>query len=142
MTSNTSRVTRAQVPPGTIDIVRAFACPVCCSFAPFESRRCPNCLAELGLHIPTKTMVATSSGGAIIDGQHWVVCTKAASLGCNWLVPEEQESGVQRGRCLPDSLIRREPEADDTIAVEKRGAAALDLPAYRCRPSCRSVLEP
>jgi hypothetical protein len=72
-------------------------------------------------------MVATSSGGAVIDGQRWVVCTKAASLGCNWLVPEEQEFGVQRGRCLPDSLIRREPDADDTIAVEKLVSTATAL---------------
>jgi hypothetical protein len=72
-------------------------------------------------------MVATSSGGAIIDGQRWVVCTKGPSLGCNWLVPEEQESGVQRGRCLPDSLIRREPKADDTIAVEKLASTATAL---------------
>jgi hypothetical protein len=41
-------------------------------------------------------MVATSSGSAVIDGQIWIACTKAASLGCNWLVPEEQEVGSQR----------------------------------------------
>jgi hypothetical protein len=64
-------------------------------------------------------MVATSSGHAEIGGQRWIPCTKATSPGCNWLVPEEQESAGQRGRCLADSLIRREPEADDTIASEK-----------------------
>jgi len=64
-------------------------------------------------------MVATSSGGADIAGQRWIPCTKAASLGCNWLVPESHERPYARGRCLADSLIRREPQADDTIAVEK-----------------------
>ncbi|OSC38486.1 zinc-binding metallopeptidase family protein [Mycobacterium decipiens] len=107
--------------------MRAFACPVCHGFAPFESRRCPNCLAELGLHVPTRTMVATSSGSAVIDGQRWIACTRAASLGCNWLVPDEQEFKDQRGRCLADSLVRREPDADDTIAVEKLAATTTAL---------------
>src|SRR5262249_28711708 len=88
--------------------VRAVACPVCRGFAPFESRRCPNCSAELGLHVPSRAMVATSSGTAVIDGQVWTACTRSANLGCNWLIPEEQEFGGQQGRCLADSLIRRE----------------------------------
>jgi hypothetical protein len=102
----------------TIDAVRAFACPVCDSFAPFESRRCPTCQAELGLHVPTLSMIATSEGSAVIDGSRWIHCTKSASLGCNWLVPEAQEK-AHRGRCFADSLIRAEPHADDTIAQEK-----------------------
>ena len=72
-------------------------------------------------------MVATSSGNAVIDGDVWTACTKAASLGCNWLVPAEQEPGGQRGRCMADSLIRREPAADDTIAVEKLMSTASAL---------------
>ena len=72
-------------------------------------------------------MVATSSGNAVIDGERWIACTKAASLGCNWLVPEEQECTGQRGRCLADSLVRREPDADDTIALEKLASAATAL---------------
>src|SRR6201998_1325900 len=111
----------------TMESMRAFACPVCRGFAPFESRRCPNCLAELGLHVPSRTMVATSSGAAVIDGQAWIACTKSGSLGCNWLVPEEQEFGGQQGRCIADSLIRREPDADDTIAVEKLMSTASAL---------------
>ena len=102
----------------TIWLVRAFACPVCNSFAPFDMRRCTTCQAELRLHLPTQSMVATSDGATVIDGAQWIECTKAPSLGCNWLVPEEQDE-VLRGRCLADSLIRREPEADDTIAQEK-----------------------
>jgi hypothetical protein len=72
-------------------------------------------------------MVATSSGTAVIDGRVWNACTKAASLGCNWLVPEEEEFGGQHGRCIADSLIRREPKADDTIAVEKLRSTAIAL---------------
>ncbi len=72
-------------------------------------------------------MVATSSGSAVIDGQRWIACTRAASLGCNWLVPDEQEFKDQRGRCLADSLVRREPDADDTIAVEKLAATTTAL---------------
>jgi hypothetical protein len=76
----------------TIDAVRAFACPVCDSFAPFESRRCLTCQAELGLHVPTLSMIATSEEAAVINGSRWIYCTKSASLGCNWLVPEAQET--------------------------------------------------
>ncbi|MCV6962729.1 hypothetical protein BST27_23615 [Mycobacterium intermedium] len=106
--------------------MRAFACPVCGSFTPFESRHCPNCLVELGLHVPTRTMVATSSNAAVIDGQTWTACTKRADLGCNWLVSEDQDLSA-RGRCLADSLIRREPDADDTIAVEKLVSTGIAL---------------
>src|ERR1700742_5017921 len=110
-----------------MESVRAFACPVCRGFVPFESRRCPNCLAEFGFHVPSRTMVATSSGAAVIDGQIWIACTKGASLGCNWLVAREQELGGQQGRCLADSLIRREPDADDTVAMEKLVSTGIAL---------------
>ncbi|ORW53917.1 hypothetical protein AWB90_01945 [Mycobacterium paraense] len=99
--------------------MRAFVCPACRGFAPFESRHCPTCSAELGLHLPSRSLVATSSGTAVIDGDVWIACTRAASLGCNWLVPEDPEWGGPQGRCVADSLVRREPEADDTIAMEK-----------------------
>jgi hypothetical protein len=61
-----------------------------------------------------------------VDGMRLIRCTKADSLGCNWLVPEEQDVR-RRGRCLPDSLIRREPDADDTIAQEKLAPTARAL---------------
>jgi hypothetical protein len=40
--------------------MRAFACPVCNNFTPFEEHRCPNCQATVGLHLPTKTMVLSA----------------------------------------------------------------------------------
>ncbi len=98
--------------------MRGFACPVCHNFTPFESDRCPNCQASVGLHLPSKSMIATVRDSAVVDGQRWVRCTQSGNLGCNWLVPEEQ-AVEQRGRCLADSLIRREPAPDDTMAREK-----------------------
>lgn len=72
-------------------------------------------------------MVATVSGMAVVDGEAWVRCTRSGTLGCNWLVPEHQEIGGEQGRCIADSLIRREPDADDTIAVEKLASTAVAL---------------
>ncbi|MCV7225997.1 zinc-binding metallopeptidase family protein [Mycolicibacterium komossense] len=113
--------------------MRAFDCPVCHSFTPFEADHCPNCQAGVGLHLPSKSMVAISGEAAVIDGQRWVRCTQSSTLGCNWLVPAEDDSAYQRGRCLSDSLIRREPETDDTIAREKLvpTAAALRRLVYQ-----------
>jgi hypothetical protein len=104
----------------TIGPVRAFACPVCNDYTPFEADRCHNCRAALGLHPPTMTMLAIDADAANIDGQRWVRCTQNEPLGCNWLVPEEEQDAYQRGRCLADSLIRREPDASDTIVREKQ----------------------
>ena len=104
--------------------MRAFACPVCHNFASFERDRCESCGAALGLHLPSRSMVALTDGTATIDGAHWARCTQAEPLGCNWLAPENQEAAA-RGRCLADSLIRREPEPDDTIAREKLGPTAV-----------------
>ncbi|MBI3215461.1 MAG: putative zinc-binding metallopeptidase [Mycobacterium sp.] len=98
--------------------MRAFACPVCRGFIAFEADRCANCQAQVGLHLPSRSMVVTDDGTAVVDGQRWVRCTQAVALGCNWLTPEDG-SQYQRGRCLADSLIRHEPDPDDTLAREK-----------------------
>ena len=71
-------------------------------------------------------MAVVTGGSAGIDGGQWVRCTQAEPLGCNWLVPAE-EDGAARGRCLPDSLIRRKPEPHDTIAREKLVPTAMAL---------------
>ncbi|MDT5179661.1 MAG: hypothetical protein QOJ95_3859 [Mycobacterium sp.] len=78
-------------------------------------------------------MVAVSDGASEIDGERWVRCTQYATLGCNWLAPEEHDEFKKRGRCLADSLIRREPAADDTLAREKLvpTAAALRRLVYQ-----------
>ncbi|MET0898551.1 MAG: putative zinc-binding metallopeptidase [Mycobacterium sp.] len=99
--------------------MRAFACPVCNNFTPFELDRCPDCQASLGLHLPSKSMIAVSD--ALIEGQRWVRCTQSDTTGCNWLTPAEQSEDdlYQRGRCVADALIRHEPAPDDTLAREK-----------------------
>ena len=65
-----------------------FARPVCQSFASFERDRCESRGAALGLHLPSRSMVALHGGATTIDGEAWVRCTQADPLGCNWLVPE------------------------------------------------------
>jgi hypothetical protein len=65
------------------------------------------------------TMLAVQDGVATVDGRRWLLCTQSETLACNWLVPDAERDVYQRGRCLPDSLIRREPDAADTIAREK-----------------------
>ena len=80
----------------------------------------------VGLHLPSRAMAAVTDGSAAIDGERWVRCTQFAPLGCNWLVPAEHD-GAARGRCLSDSLIRRKPEPDDTIAREKLVPTAAAL---------------
>jgi hypothetical protein len=109
--------------------MRAFACPVCGTFTPFELDRCLNCQAGVGLHLPSKSMVAVTDGAAMVDGRRWVRCTQAASLGCNWLTPAEQSADdlYQRGRCVADALIRHEPASDDTLAREKLVPTTLAL---------------
>ena len=71
-------------------------------------------------------MLAVLDGAASVDGQRRIRCTQSQTLGCNWLVPDEQEA-YRRGRCLADSLIRREPDTSDTIAREKLVPTAAAL---------------
>ncbi|WP_284224245.1 zinc-binding metallopeptidase family protein [Mycobacterium antarcticum] len=113
--------------------MRAFACPACREFTAFDADRCANCQTPLGFHLPTTSMVAVADGTVPVDGQQWVRCTQHQTLGCNWLAPAEHDEFKARGRCLADSLIRREPAADDTLAREKLvpTAAALRRLVYQ-----------
>ncbi len=110
----------------TIGRVRAFACPVCDSFMAFEADHCARCGTAVGLHLPSLTMLALGDGAAIYEGIRWIRCTQHQTLRCNWLAREEQEAGP-RGRCLAGSLIRHEPDADDTLAREKLIPTTLAL---------------
>lgn len=112
--------------------MRAFVCPVCQSFVPFDAQQCPTCTVSLGLHLPTRSMLTLTDASAQADGRTWVRCTQHGPLGCNWLAPAEYDAAA-RGRCLADSLIRREPAQDDTIAREKLvpTAAALRRLVYQ-----------
>ncbi|MBJ7463234.1 MAG: putative zinc-binding metallopeptidase [Mycolicibacterium sp.] len=106
--------------------MRAFACPVCDSFMAFEADHCARCGTAVGLHLPSLTMLALGDGAAIYEGIRWIRCTQHQTLRCNWLAREEQEAGP-RGRCLAGSLIRHEPDADDTLAREKLIPTTLAL---------------
>jgi hypothetical protein len=116
----------------TIWAVRAFACPVCNAFTPFDSDGCAECGTTLGFHLATKSMLPITDGVVALDGRQWVRCTQHETLACNWLAPAEQ-TAFERGRCLAHSLIRREPDADDTLAREKLvpTAAALRRLVYQ-----------
>ena len=72
--------------------MRAFSCPVCQGIAVFGADRCESCGVGLGLHLPSRAMVAVQGDAALIDGQEWVRCTQAGPLGCNWLTPATPES--------------------------------------------------
>jgi hypothetical protein len=65
------------------------------------------------------SMLVVTDDAVTISGRTWIRCTQSGTLGCNWLVPEQERDAHQRGRCQADSLIRREPDASDTIAREK-----------------------
>lgn len=117
---------KKQLHRATIRLVQAFACPVCDNFTAFEADRCRTCHNAVGFHPPSNAMLTVVGDTATVDEQRWIRCTQNETLGCSWLVPEEQET-YQRGRCLPDSLIRREPDAADTIAREKLVPTAVAL---------------
>lgn len=106
--------------------MRAFACPVCDVFIAFEADHCASCGTELGLHLPSRSMLALDDGVTLVDRERWIRCNQYGTLGCNWLAAEEQDER-HRGRCLAGSLIRREPDADDTLAREKLVSTTVAL---------------
>lgn len=97
-------------------------CPQCGMVAFLEMQECPNCGSSMGYHYPSLSMVASPPEGAVIDGVRWVRCANW-SWQCNWLVSVDDESG----RCFACRLIRRRPDSDDTIALEKLADTALAL---------------
>lgn len=58
----------------------------------------------------------------MVDGRRWIPCVNR-SWGCNWLVGVDDESG----RCFACRLVRRRPDSDDTLALEKLAATAVDM---------------
>ena len=102
--------------------MRAFRCPVCQQFAFFETQTCSGCGAVIGFHIPTRTLIPAPAEGIVIESARWLRCS-SWSWGCNWLVAENSGSA----QCFAGRLIRRRPEADDTIALEKLARAGNAL---------------
>lgn len=77
--------------------MRAFVCPVCHNVVLFEGSRCLSRDTAVGLHLPSRSMVALTDGTALIDGVGWTRCTQAGPLVCNWLVAESTEAAARGG---------------------------------------------
>ncbi|WP_435172633.1 zinc-binding metallopeptidase family protein [Gordonia hongkongensis] len=121
--------------------MHALTCPVCNALSGFDRQTCPNCATTVGVHLPSRSLYAVGEEGVEIDGagagsgasgpkkQLWVWCANRDRTHCNWLTLAEvtEDSIGLRGRCLPESLIRRQPDAEDTIALEKLAPASFDL---------------
>ncbi len=109
--------------------MHALTCPICNALSGFMNQRCPRCGTTVGIHLPSRALVVASEEGVQIDGRRWVRCSNWDDGGCNWMTPAEvdEDSIGLRGRCFPESLIRRQPDPDDTIAIDKMRATTLDL---------------
>jgi hypothetical protein len=97
-------------------------CPHCGMVAFLEMQECPNCGSSIGYHYPSRRFVDGAMEGVIVDGTRWMRCVNW-SWQCNWLVSVDDESG----RCFACRLIRRRPESDDTIALEKLADTGVAL---------------
>lgn len=109
--------------------MHALVCPICNTLSGFARQRCPECGTEVGIHLPSRSLVVASEDGVEIDGVRWVRCSNWNDRNCNWLTlaeVDEANAGL-RGRCLPESLIRRQPDPGDSIAFDKFISACMDL---------------
>jgi hypothetical protein len=95
-------------------------CPQCGAIAFLETQDCTSCGSRMGYHYPSLSMLAVGPEGTIVDGSRWVPCVNR-SWQCNWLVSVDDESGS----CFACRLIRRRPDSDDTIALEKLADTAV-----------------
>ncbi|MEE4022020.1 putative zinc-binding metallopeptidase [Gordonia sp. PKS22-38] len=109
--------------------MHALTCPVCNALSGFDPQHCPSCGSSVGIHLPSQSLAVVATEGVQIDGRQWVRCSNATRTGCNWLTLAEVDEGSigLRGRCFPCSLVRRDPDPDDTIAVEKLTSTTRDL---------------
>ncbi|MBD8024261.1 zinc-binding metallopeptidase family protein [Microbacterium gallinarum] len=89
-------------------------CPHCRHFVYLDALTCPNCEAELGYHIVTREFFGLRQGRVTIMDKTWYTCSNR-EWACNWLVREDAPAG----RCFSCRLTRRQPDADDTVALEK-----------------------
>lgn len=97
-------------------------CPHCGTITFLETQDCIGCGRSIGYHYPSLTFVDGDVDGTVIDGERWVRCINW-SWRCNWMV----STGDDSGRCFACRLIRRRPESDDTLALERLADTAVDL---------------
>ncbi|MEP9395411.1 putative zinc-binding metallopeptidase [Gordonia sp. VNQ95] len=109
--------------------MHALTCPICNALSGFANQYCPQCGTNVGVHLPSRTLVVASEEGVDIDGQRWERCSNWERNGCNWMTLSEvsEENAGLRGLCFPDSLVRRRPDPSDTIACEKLASTTFDL---------------
>ncbi len=86
-----------------------------------ESLSCDACATPIAFHDETQTFIDVSGGVVLVDGRLWRECGNR-TWQCNWLV----EDGIATSSCLSCRLVRRRPEADDTLALEKLAEANAD----------------
>ncbi|WP_246159745.1 zinc-binding metallopeptidase family protein [Microbacterium rhizomatis] len=89
-------------------------CPHCRHFLYLDMLICPNCEAEVAYNLVTRQFHGLRRGQVQIGETTWYACSNRA-WDCNWLVRED----APNGKCLSCRLTRRQPDADDTIAMEK-----------------------
>ncbi len=97
-----------------MDVIAQPRCPHCRHFVYLDALRCPSCDGELGYQLLTRQFYGVRHGRTIIDERTWYTCSNR-EWDCNWLVWEDAPAG----RCFSCRLTRRQPELDDTIALEK-----------------------
>lgn len=102
--------------------MRAYACPACQGFVDFEDLTCRSCHRDVALHHETSQFHLLDPEGTWIDGRRWDACPNR-EWGCNWLVAEDSGSPW----CFSGSLIRRRPDPDDTLALEKLADTSAQL---------------
>ena len=97
-------------------------CPRCLDVTVFESLECTGCGLPVGIHPPSLGTVPAPADGIEIEGRAWIPCANR-HWRCNWLVPTDAGSA----RCSACRLVRRRPDASDTIALEKLADASVVL---------------
>ncbi len=101
--------------------VQSIKCPRCASLVMLESLSCAACATPIAFHDETQAFVDVSGGPVLIDGRLWRACGNR-DWQCNWLV----EDGIATASCLSCRLVRRRPDLDDTLALEKLAEANAD----------------
>lgn len=89
-------------------------CPYCRHFVNLDQLTCSNCDGEIGFHVLTREFQPVRAGVSVVDGVTWYTCSNRG-WACNWLVRDDAPAG----RCFSCRLTRTQPDADDTIALEK-----------------------